>query len=67
MKPNIMELRDGITLEMRTAYLRLLVRWQQADVATIPKQEYFDSINGCYMVEIGGMFIGIEKDGYTHS
>jgi hypothetical protein len=34
---------------------------------------YYDSLNGCVMVEVGsgeggnGMWLGIEKDGYTHS
>lgn len=31
------------------------------------KEIRYDTMNGCFMVKRGGIYIGIESDGYTHS
>jgi hypothetical protein len=31
------------------------------------KHILYDTMNGCYRIILGGMYIGIESDGYTHT
>lgn len=61
----------------QTAFKRLFDRWSHPDVnenarlrcsyRTFRKTIQYDTLNGCYMVRVANMWIGIEPDGYTHS
>ncbi len=59
------------------AFKRLYDRWTHPDVnerarlscsyREFRRQVLYDSLNGCFMWNHGGIWIGIEPDGYTHS
>jgi hypothetical protein len=58
---------EGLPEPMIAAFKKVKARWNKVGLP------YYDSLNGCVMVEVGsgeggnGMWLGIEKDGYTHS
>jgi hypothetical protein len=51
----------SITALQAVALFKIGARWEKMETP------YADTINNCIMVNVGSMFLGIEKDGYTHS
>ena len=62
-----------ITKEQRTALKRIYDRDQNSDQPTwnnyreFRRTVQYASYDSCIMVPWSGMWLGIEKDGYTHS
>lgn len=63
------------TRAQREALFRVWQRWYPADVVSYPNpaptfhkfRKRVQPGPGCIMVQVPGMWLGIEPDGYTHS
>lgn len=53
---------NKLTPKQMQGYMALRRRFKRK-----PESMYYDHILGCLMVHYAGIWIGVEKDGYTHS